>query len=439
MPAQNFDTLQIITTTSVAPDVSNIRTAGYSSVGDGGGALYKRVSSEPVHAGKVQSVDGAWWELAENHLNPKQFGARGDFKQISISTLGGTTTVTSYAGTFSPAHVGCQLTIQTGPGTTLRRHIVAYVSNTEVTIDAVISNPYSGASAYLGTLDTDAVNNCFACAVSLNVPVNLTGIHLVGGIIVNQGPITIRGSGPHNSGFVIDVPTERFGIANSGDPYKFPYNGTLLADFSVRSGFEVNTSDALIAYYANMQGSPQRFVMLENINVNTLGSGFHCGISLHNASNYSTRDVQIAGYGPILAGSVGLRVTGDQKPIDMYNTGLKVYFCDTAVQIRGTASFSTVMEAVVFIGCVLIVNNVCIDYQSDTATPYLGVMDSNLNGYKKDIQTLNIVQIKIDNNLFYSADRTPHESTWVGVEISYSNAVELPLKNRTGSGFGLTV
>lgn len=54
------------------------RTNGFSVVGDGGHALYKWVSSEPAHAGKVQSADGAWWELAENVVNPLMFGAVGD-------------------------------------------------------------------------------------------------------------------------------------------------------------------------------------------------------------------------------------------------------------------------------------------------------------------------------------------------------------------------
>ncbi|WPM80993.1 glycosyl hydrolase family 28-related protein [Brucella pseudintermedia] len=58
--------------------VSFFRTGGYSSPGDGGAALYKRVASEPSHAGKVQSADGAWWELAVNEVDPRMFGARGD-------------------------------------------------------------------------------------------------------------------------------------------------------------------------------------------------------------------------------------------------------------------------------------------------------------------------------------------------------------------------
>jgi hypothetical protein len=60
---------------SVGTEVQAIQTVGYAIVGDGGGALYRRVATQPSHAGKVQSADGAWWEIADNVLHVKQFGA----------------------------------------------------------------------------------------------------------------------------------------------------------------------------------------------------------------------------------------------------------------------------------------------------------------------------------------------------------------------------
>jgi len=69
--------------------ITYLRTAGYSVVGDGGGALYKRVSSAPSHAGKVQSADGAWWEyVPENgRINAKCFGAKGDNSSNDTTAL----------------------------------------------------------------------------------------------------------------------------------------------------------------------------------------------------------------------------------------------------------------------------------------------------------------------------------------------------------------
>lgn len=61
-----------------APDF--IRTAGYTAAGDGGGALYKKVVSEPSHIGKFSvtlddAVTVVWYEIAEKKPNLRQFGA----------------------------------------------------------------------------------------------------------------------------------------------------------------------------------------------------------------------------------------------------------------------------------------------------------------------------------------------------------------------------
>lgn len=73
------DTRQSITTTSVPSGVGYIRTAGYSALGDGGGGNYVRRASMPSHQGRVQSADGAWWELDELTPTVKMFGAKGNY------------------------------------------------------------------------------------------------------------------------------------------------------------------------------------------------------------------------------------------------------------------------------------------------------------------------------------------------------------------------
>ena len=64
----------------VAANVDHIRTAGYTTRGDGGDALYVRVDNEPSHALKVTSADGAFWEIVPDvaGVNWKQGGAVGD-------------------------------------------------------------------------------------------------------------------------------------------------------------------------------------------------------------------------------------------------------------------------------------------------------------------------------------------------------------------------
>lgn len=74
-----FDTRALVQSATIAGTVDSIRTDGYSALGDFGGAVYKRVASEPAHPGKVQSADGAWWEqVFDDDVNVHQFGAVGD-------------------------------------------------------------------------------------------------------------------------------------------------------------------------------------------------------------------------------------------------------------------------------------------------------------------------------------------------------------------------
>ncbi|MFD2679021.1 right-handed parallel beta-helix repeat-containing protein [Camelimonas lactis] len=74
----NVGTLVAASSRAVPVAVSMIQTDGYSGSGDGGAAEYRRVTSEPSHSGKLQTADGAWWELASPSVTPEMFGAKGD-------------------------------------------------------------------------------------------------------------------------------------------------------------------------------------------------------------------------------------------------------------------------------------------------------------------------------------------------------------------------
>lgn len=72
-------TRSVAETQSIPAPILSVRTTGFADIGDGGGELYKRVESEPSHAGKFQSDDGAWWEIAPaGAVNARSLGAKGD-------------------------------------------------------------------------------------------------------------------------------------------------------------------------------------------------------------------------------------------------------------------------------------------------------------------------------------------------------------------------
>ncbi|KIZ47400.1 MULTISPECIES: right-handed parallel beta-helix repeat-containing protein [Rhodopseudomonas] len=76
--AAQFPNTARVTAAFIAENATYLRTAGYATPGDWGGALYKKVASEPTTLDKVQSADGAWWQIAEPVLDPRMFGAVGN-------------------------------------------------------------------------------------------------------------------------------------------------------------------------------------------------------------------------------------------------------------------------------------------------------------------------------------------------------------------------
>ncbi|GAA0768928.1 glycosyl hydrolase family 28-related protein [Brevundimonas olei] len=76
--AVDVSTREIAQLAHIPSTIKAVRTSGYSIPGDLGAALYRRISSEPPHAGKFQSADGSWWELSESVVTPQMLGARGD-------------------------------------------------------------------------------------------------------------------------------------------------------------------------------------------------------------------------------------------------------------------------------------------------------------------------------------------------------------------------
>lgn len=76
--SSDYESVAAVQAATIPSGQNSIRTAGYYAAGDLGGALYKKVLTQPSHNGKIQSADGAWWAIAETVLNPLQFGAKGD-------------------------------------------------------------------------------------------------------------------------------------------------------------------------------------------------------------------------------------------------------------------------------------------------------------------------------------------------------------------------
>lgn len=73
-----YPTKSSVEAATIGSAVGRLELDAFATPGDGGGARYKRVASEPNHAGKIQSADGLWWEIDEPLVDPRMLGAIGD-------------------------------------------------------------------------------------------------------------------------------------------------------------------------------------------------------------------------------------------------------------------------------------------------------------------------------------------------------------------------
>lgn len=95
----------IAITTNIPANVNVVYTGGYYSVGDQGGASYKRVNAAPAHIGYFQSADGSYWEIFGSSISPRQLGAKGDDVTDDILALNASIFLSDYttywdAGTY---------------------------------------------------------------------------------------------------------------------------------------------------------------------------------------------------------------------------------------------------------------------------------------------------------------------------------------------------
>jgi hypothetical protein len=80
-----FDTVAAVNSATIDAGINHIRTAGYYTNGDGGGALYKRSTGTPP--GYITSNAGATvWELVGIDVNVNQFGAYADGTNAATTT-----------------------------------------------------------------------------------------------------------------------------------------------------------------------------------------------------------------------------------------------------------------------------------------------------------------------------------------------------------------
>lgn len=163
-----FDTNLAVSLAIISPLVKAIRTAGYLYAGDGGDALYIWAVSEPVHAGKIQSADGAWWELVGTVHDARVFGVfpdTGGYMSLQIQAAldylrikdGGILQINA-PGVYSMGHV-----LRIGSDTELKLHHLAVFKRNTPTNTMLLSYSDGLVGGYDAAKNIKVVGGAFDC------------------------------------------------------------------------------------------------------------------------------------------------------------------------------------------------------------------------------------------------------------------------------------
>jgi hypothetical protein len=157
--SQSYDTRTDAVAATIPASQDWVRTAGYAAVGDGGGALYKRVVSEPAHAGKFQSADGAWWELAVDVVTPEMFSASGDGVTDDKAEIEAAATVA----------VALAVPIRLSGGVTYAFSTIEFPAGCAVMADGAILQALGGLAA-TSDVEITVGDNCIIDSIFLSHP-----------------------------------------------------------------------------------------------------------------------------------------------------------------------------------------------------------------------------------------------------------------------------
>ena len=95
---QLFDTVALATAATIPASVNYVRTAGYAIIGIGG-ALYKKVASQPTDPRRFNSADGAWWQATPaSTLDLATLGAGQGSQTTDDAALGAAVTYANTLG-----------------------------------------------------------------------------------------------------------------------------------------------------------------------------------------------------------------------------------------------------------------------------------------------------------------------------------------------------
>lgn len=167
-----------------------------------------------------------------------------------------------------------------------------------------------------------------------------------------------------------------------------------------------NTSFVIDLRFTGGGGTTAQSVVIEDIEITGLqaNSGFTGGIYLFNARNLKIRGCRIVGNQSIVewSGIFGIRIDGDEQPVEFCLTDCACYFVDKAFYLNGRGAGGGI-EGIYMSQCTAVSCNYGVYADSDNVNPLIRITGSHFNCFNANILSLNFTHLVISNNVFYAA------------------------------------
>lgn len=248
------------------------------------------------------------------------------------------------------------------------------------------------------TDDTTAVQNAINASQN-GVAVMIPGECLVGSLTCSDKSLTLVGNTRNGSRLLFKANAGLTYTVNTG---QFDNIGLDIRHLGIQATTSNSTASLVKATFPEPESTSgaARSVSLLDVEIGGWKGGFGSytvGVELYNATNLLLDNVEFRGnfFG------TGLKIGGNEQPIDMYFNGCKMSFFIQGIEATG-AGLGAGFEGLIFEGCKIIFCDNGIKVNSLTVHDYVAIKNCNINCFKRDIEVINMHNVHIMGNLLYS-------------------------------------
>lgn len=248
-----------------------------------------------------------------------------------------------------------------------------------------------------GTDNTAALQMAIDAAILKKLPLYIDGSYYVAGNITANGKLTLVGGGASISNIVFGT---NVNLVYTGGTQN-EYAGNQLSIYGV--GFRttnLNTKPVVDIVWTGGVGGTSSTIVIEDCEVTGVNgtSGFLSAFRFNNARNVSVRNVRILGdrSSASVYSGYGFDILGDSSPVEFAFSQCRVYFVVFAMNISGST-----VEGVYISQCAFIGVKTGVNWLTTASKPLLSIVNSHINATSVCVNTVNVVQVVLNGNLFY--------------------------------------